>query len=144
MHKRYVIGIDPGVKTGLACYDREKKQITQFGTTGFWHVYESFAQDTVTSITTLFIIETPKKTRLYDRQDGEQGDRRREKIASNIGSNGREAELLAEGIERLGFEVKRVVPTSGKWTAADLKLITGITERTSQHVRDAIALCYGL
>jgi hypothetical protein len=143
MKKRYVVGIDPGVNTGVAWYDREEKRVYDFGTSDFWKVYGDFANETAWRFEVVVIIETPMKTRLYARQDVEQGQRRREKIAANAGGNSREAELLADGLEALGYEVIRQKPTRVKWDAEQLARFTGITKRTSQHARDAIALCYG-
>lgn len=140
--KRYVAGIDPGVNTGIAIYDRELKRIHFTTTIDFWGAIVLFRQYNQAEF--LVIIEAPKKTRLYARHDVETGPRRREKIAANVGSSAREAELLAEGLELLGFEVIRQTPTRRKWTAEQLERYTGIKERTNQHVRDAIALCYGV
>ena len=140
--KRYIVGIDPGGSTGYAVYDRLARRIVEMGTVGFWDAYEMAAAMPVAD--TLLVIETPKKTRLYQKRDQVSGARYREKIAANVGSNAREAELLCEGLARLGFEVRRVVPTAAKWDAAKLEMITGIGGRTSQHVRDAVQLCYGV
>ena len=144
MKKPFVIGIDPGVQTGIAWYDRRERRVFDYETTDFWSVYSRFEEVRAWRFEAVIVIETPKKTRLYARQDAEAGHRRREKIAANAGGNSREAELLAEGLEALGYEVRRVTPTRTKWTAEHLAKYTGITRRTSQHVRDAIALCYGL
>lgn len=146
MKKRYAIGIDPGLETGFVTYDRETKLIIQADTLPFWRVYGWFEAFKDTTDKYLVMIETPNSKRpIYARIDGNSDvGRVRENMSARIGANRREAELLAEGIERLGFEVKRVTPTRTKWTAKDLKQRTGITERTNQHVRDAIALVYGI
>jgi len=145
MKKRYAIGIDPGVNTGYAVYDRTAHQIIDKGTLDFWRVYhwignqENYAEYVV-------YIETPNSQRpMYDSVDGNSDiGRIRENMSAKIGSNRREAALLADGIELLGFEVKRIRPTRTKWTAEQLKRNTRITERTNQHVRDAIALVWGI
>ena len=142
--KRYVVGIDPGVSTGVAWYDRHEKRVYDYGTSDFWKVHLDFAHGLEWKSSVVVVIEAPKKTRLYARQDAEQGHRRREKIAANAGGNAREAELLADGLESLGYEVRRVTPSRTKWDAEQLKRFTGIEKRTNQHVRDAIALCYGV
>jgi hypothetical protein len=36
--KRYVVGIDPGVKTGFAVWDRKEKQFVSVETRDFWGV----------------------------------------------------------------------------------------------------------
>lgn len=147
MKKRFVVGIDPGVNTGFALWDRLTTEIRMMHTWDFWKVIDWFRTGPISIDPNNYfvIIETPNAARtLYARKDDQSEGRGRERMASNVGSNRREAELLADGIERLGFEVRRVTPTRSKWTAADLKRKTGITQRTNEHVRDAIALVYGI
>lgn len=142
---RFVIGVDPGAATGVAVYNRHAKKLDFFKTMTFWKFYDYVETIRVSPAWKfyLFVIETPNSKRpVYARRDDVEGANRREKVAANIGSNRREAELLADGIERLGFAVRRVTPTHRKWSAVELKKYTGIDGRTSQHVRDAIALCW--
>ncbi len=144
MKKQFVIGIDPGVKTGFAMYDRGSRTIVMTETLTFWAAYFKMSGLTAMAADLIVAIEVPKHTRLHEYQDGKTGARLREKIAGNVGGIAREAELLADGLELLGFEVRRVVPSRSKWTAKDLEQRTRITARTNEHVRDAISLCFGL
>lgn len=144
MRKRYAIGIDPGKKTGVAWYDREKRKIATYETSDFWSVYHRFADETAWSQNVEFVIEVRQGHVIDGRKDGEASAFGRDKFAANVGGNRREAELLADGLESCGYDVRRVNPTRTKWTAKDLKQRTGIAERTNEHVRDAIALVYGL
>lgn len=142
---KFIIGIDPGIFTGVAVYNRDTKRIDFYKTMSFWECYEYAAgiRRSTVSANYQFIIETPNSKRpMYARKDDVTGANRRERVAANIGSNRREAVLLADGIELLGLSVKRVTPTKRKITAKDLERITGISARTSQHVRDAVALCW--
>jgi hypothetical protein len=142
--KRFIVGIDAGKQTGFAIYDREKKQIIYHGTSDFWTVYNLVINFQKTNETRI-VIETPNSKRaFYDRLETVQIQRQRERISKNIGGNRREAELLADGLEKLGFEVLRVAPSARKWTADDLCRYTKMRVRTSQHVRDAIQLVWGL
>lgn len=140
---QYVVGIDPGTKTGYAVYNRETKSISEMATLDFWSVYkrvlEYFEPHGV-----IVMVEVPKHSRLHEYQDEKTGDRLREKIAGDVGGIAREARLLADGLELAGYQVRRVVPSRSKWTAKDLQQRTRITARTNEHVRDAISLCYGL
>lgn len=136
------IGIDPGKRTGICVWDAKEKCVASLLTTGFWDAYRfigSFPRETTT-----VVIETPNAKRvLYRRKDADGEGRGRERMAANVGSNRREAELLAEGLDLAGFTVERITPTRTKWTAYQLERLTGITERTNEHVRDAIRLVYG-
>lgn len=143
MRKRYAIGIDPGVETGVAFYDRHERKIVSRSTSDFWNVIEEF-ETSLMPHSHFAVIEVASGHVIHDRVEKNATGFGRDRQAANVGSNRREAVLLAEGLERLGFEVRRVTPTRTKWTAKDLKQRTGITERTNQHVRDAIALVYGL
>ncbi len=146
--KRFVIGIDAGVKSGFAVWDREKKKIILNKTTDFWGIYyevcggKPFEYKTSD---TMFVIENPalNKPVFQNRLFG-QNSLQSLKIAQNVGSNKREAELLIRAFRQLGFQVVEAQPTTAKWTAEHLERLTGITERTSAHVRDAIKLVFGL
>lgn len=138
--KKYVIGIDAGVKSGLAIYNRQTKKIIYRKTATFWLVYE-FVKTFEALANMLIIVETPKKNFVYSR-NAKLGIGAVTKIAFNSGENNRESSLLVEGFEALGFEVRQVTPTAAKWSAADLKRYTGITECSNSHERDAISLCW--
>lgn len=144
MKKRYAIGIDPGETTGVAVYDRKEKRIVQVFTSNFWETYYMGKNIWLNFDEAVILIETAKRTGIYARYHEKQQGALREKIAANVGSNAREADLLAAGLEKLGLDVRRVKPTAKKWDAKKLKMITGIAYRTNEHVRDAIQLCWGL
>jgi len=100
---------------------------------------------------TLVIIECPIKNALYARQEAvsNQGSARRgNAMMAHAASNAHEASLLADGIEGLGFQVKRVRPTRRNFEkAADdvafVQRTTGFMKTTNPHTRDAIMLCFG-
>ena len=139
---RYVIGIDPGANTGIAVWDREQEEVIQTTTTTFWPAYDYICALYKTSETKI-IIEVPLRTVMYARQasKGYKGAGQNRLMADAAG-NAKESTLLAQGLELAGYEVKRVRPIKAKWTAIQLKRVTGIEGRTNQHVRDAIALCF--
>lgn len=137
----FVVAIDPGVNTGMAIY-RDLDKFLDFNTTTFWGAYD-YITTTFQNYGVTILIETPNsKRQVYAHLDGKQGDGQRGRIASNIGANRREATLLADRFEDLGFCVHRMTPNTRKWSADDLKRHTGIDKRTSQHVRDAIKLLF--
>ncbi len=133
------IGIDAGVNTGIAIYGHEADEWLLF-TESFWQAYdriEKYDRDY-----TGIVIEVPSGHVIHRRKDGESSGFGRDRMAANVGSNRREAVLLAERFEALGFTVVRKKPTRTKWNAEDLKRHTGITRRTNEHVRDAIRLVH--
>jgi len=139
--QKIYIGIDPGVTTGLAVWDG--KDIV-FHTTDFWGAIEEI-QQWIVPITV--VIEDPSKNKPVFHRDlkvrGDKRDRTMLKIGQNVGSNKREGQLLIEYCEQNGIECRAIKPTSSKWDAKQLKVYTGITKSTNQHVRDAIKLVYG-
>lgn len=147
----YLIGLDPGKKTGVCLYDKSKKIVVKLCTLDFWQVF-----DLITEVAFIlrgidyqgkiaFNIENSalNKPTFAKPEDGKELTR--QKISRNVGSNQRESVLLIEGIRRLGYEVKEVRPTKkaafkGKITVELFKAMTGWKGSSSQHARDAAML----
>lgn len=134
-----IVGIDGGTHTGIALFDTSTRKFTDIKTTDFWGVFELLGyldpgkcQVVVESLNT--------RGALYARTKGEAGGR--DKFAANVGSVRRETELLITGLEKRGFNVRRVRPSKAKWTREELKRNTGWDKQTSQHGRDAAKLCF--
>lgn len=93
------------------------------------------------------VIEIHGAGALYARTDAAvaRGTKGRDKFAANVGSNRREAVLLADGLERLGYNVRRVRPINAKkWDAAEFMRFTKWPKGENEHVRDAARLVWGL
>lgn len=142
MKPRYVIGIDPGVSTGYAVWDREEKTLTNVTTLEFWGAFER-AQLLKPGYVEI-IIEDPTGNLPTFAKAGDGTARKREKISQNVGSNKREAQLLIEGLRRRGYTVRTVTPTKKKWDVETFRRLTGYAGQTSQHSRDAARLVWGL
>lgn len=145
------IGIDPGVSTGVAVA-RITAGITvnwSLHTLSFWQAVD-LVQDTFFQMIVDddggnddfaafgIAIEVPSGHVIHKSVEGNARGYGRDRQAANVGSNRREAVLLAERFESLGYTVVRVKPTRAKWSAEDLKRITGITDKSNQHTRDAV------
>jgi hypothetical protein len=141
---RFAIGIDPGKQTGLAIYDRKDGKLVEVRTDDFWGVYGYVTLHDTDRVEV--VIENPAliKRPMYSRLNKVQGASVRENMASKIGENRREAELLIEGLRQRGFTVKEVKPTQTKMDADEFKRLTKYQGKTNQHVRDAAMLVYGL
>lgn len=140
--KQIIMGIDAGLHTGFAAYFRGDSS-WEFFTKSFWETHDFFSDASMLQNREAvgIAIEVPRKF-MYGRNDGERKEKIRNRMSSDMGGNRREAELLAARFEALGYAVVRVTPTKTKWTADELKRHTGITQRTNEHVRDAIRLVW--
>ncbi len=136
------LGIDPGAKTGYALW-RDKQLYVS--TTTFWamaRTLEQFAVPDHAHLEIIVVIENPALNRpVFPRLLTRNAML---KIAQNVGANKRDAALLIELAESLGFEVRQVKPTSAKWNRQTFERITKYTGRTSQHGRDAAKMVFGL
>lgn len=146
--KRYVVGIDPGVKTGFAVWDRNETNFKCVETLDFWAVYRGLTVGFVYSpANTVVVVEVAHHAPVFrERKAKGLNQNHAARLAQNVGQVMREAKLLAEGLRRCGYEVIEKNPLGKKKTAADDKTqfeqLTGWTERTSQHARDAARLCF--
>jgi hypothetical protein len=138
---RYCIGFDPGVKVGVAIWDRERQRLDDVLTTDMFGAI-AFVRNIYEPDRAVCYVEDPRMNRPVF-EHGELARRKREKIAQNVGQNKENARLLVEGLERLGYTVERVRPTAKKWTKDDLRRYAGYTGRTSAHARDAARLVVG-
>jgi hypothetical protein len=133
----YVFGIDPGTKTGVAKYDKLLGRLTDVFTTDFWGCWDYFNYDCVLADQAIskIRIEVPRTKTNWHKKGCDI-------TAANVGGAIREAKLLADGLEKLGYNVEMVHP-QGKVDAGYIKRLTGWIGRTNEHTRDAIMLCYG-
>lgn len=140
---KHVIGIDPGATTGIAVYSRATKRIEAVYTATFWSCITALKPYKPEE--SIVVIETPLRTVMYAKQaqKGYTGGGQN-RLMADAAANAREAELLADGLEILGYNVRRVKPTAEKWKADYCRKITGYEGSTNQHVRDAISLCFGV
>ena len=137
---RYIIGIDPGKKTGLAIWDTYREKYDAVKTLDFWGVHDLLKLAYPPALCVL-VIEDPKqnKATFFHR---ETGAKKREKISRNVGANMEHATLLIERFESLGYDVRAIKPTKRKWSADTFKRETGYDKRTSEHARDAARLAW--
>ncbi|HIJ23071.1 MAG TPA: hypothetical protein HPP64_09165 [Gammaproteobacteria bacterium] len=129
MKYNHIVGIDPGSSTGVAKLNVTTNKLEVLQTLDFWSAYNYL--DNFDRRETLVVIEVPT-TKTNWHGNG---------AAIDVGGVIREAKLLADGIERLGFEVIRVHPR-GKVPAKNFNKITGWVGRSNEHNRDAGMLAW--
>ena len=136
---RFVIGIDPGKTTGFAVYDRKRQGLVRLDATDFWGLFDIIRQYPEFAVAYV-VVEVPETKHIWNRLPKEIKAIQRQAV--HVGGVIREAELMAEGIRQLGYEVKTKHPL-GKRTAAEFKAFTGWPGKTNEHMRDAAMLCWG-
>lgn len=138
----YIIGIDPGTKTGLAIYDKGSKGLTAVCTLKVHEafdvvkkVYETSRQHDVK----MFVrVEDARKRKRY----GPNSNAKQQGAgAIKIQCKQWEEFLLSEGIS---FDLVAPAQIKTKVDAKKFKMITGWSARTSNHGRDAAMMIYGL
>jgi hypothetical protein len=136
---RYYIGIDCGVNTGIAIYDREKKDLIIVDS-DMIHI----TMDYVRRIVTERII--PIDETLFVVEDARQVVFNTDKVkAQGAGSVKRDAKIWADYLDWHNIPHLMVRPKKAitKLSAERFKEITGWSERTNNHGRDAAMLVWG-
>lgn len=150
---KVLVGIDPGQHNGLGINVRVGRINNPIlSTLDFWELVDVledilqlqmlYGRDRVG--VTVYIEDTRLNTPVFDR--GNDG-RRQLRQAQNVGDNKRTAGLLVEYLERKSIPFHPIRPngkTYSKLNADTFTRYTGITERCSQHARDAYMLIHGI
>ncbi len=147
--KQFIIGIDPGVKTGFALLDALSGAWREAATTDF-HALMAWADDVAPEDRGqyLIVVESAKQLAVYHKHRKHQETAVAQAQARSIGQNNREAELVIGELRRRGFEVVEFVPRSTwkqrakKWTQDECRQITGYQARTNEHTRDAMRFAW--
>ncbi len=143
-HAEYdvLIGIDPGVNTGIAVKHKEGELVLT--TVTFWETIIELNANTVKGRKLLVVIEDPNLNRPTFAKKGVSAGEIKKfgKVSQNVGMNKMMARLLIEYCELNKIPVQTVRPKTAKWTAEALKAYTGYVGKSSQHARDAAKLIF--
>jgi hypothetical protein len=144
--RRFICGIDPGVYTGLAVFDRREQKIVHLKETDFFGV-ERFLIRSVRLADLECFVEVPGLFFYKGNDNSEEAGRgqQRDRFMASCGANRREGQLLAETLRRAGISTTEIRPIpQKKWTEDEFQMITKIYTKTSPHERDAarIAIVY--
>lgn len=153
------IGIDPGVHTGIAIWNKAKGTLENMFTGDFWDVLELLGQFKVKNpspfhvssavklnLEAKVIIEDPGLNKPVFVKKGANSHAAIQKVAQNVGMNKAYAKLIIEFCVKYGIKYEAVRPTTAKWDDNYFKKITRMDKnlRVSQHVRDAVKLVWGM
>lgn len=133
---RVVIGVDPGVVTGVAFF--RGGRLDQFVTTDH-HIALVMI---LTKRPALVVLEDSRLGPLYARA-GVSG-RAMTRIARSVGEIDQRCREIEDLCKREGIEIICVSPRDKgrKLSAAEFAALTGWTGRTNQHVRDAVMVAW--
>ena len=132
-----IVGIDPGVKTGLAVWSRETRKLTAVETLGITQA--------MTLIRTMADAEALHSVRFEDARLRTWFGARGREALQGAGSIKRDCSIWQEFLSGLvGVPFLPVSPQSkgAKLDAAAFKRLTGWQGRTSEHGRDAAMLVW--
>lgn len=135
---RLVAGIDPGVKTGVAIWDCEKKKFTLVESMSIVRAM-AFLEPQLGAHGDIDLIrfEDARKRQWFGKSGRE--------VLQGAGSVKRDCKIWQEFCEYYGIKFEAVAPAKGqtKWNAERFKHITKWTGRTNEHSRDAAVLVFG-
>lgn len=141
---RYYIGVDCGVNTGIAVWDRQRNKLTEVKSLTILEAIAFVSGFCEKDKQQVFVrVEDPRLRKWIPRQKNEKAERGRREGA---GSVKRDAGIWQEFLESKGIAHELVAPKDNKtkMKAGYFKMITGWDQSTNEHARDAAALVFGL
>jgi len=135
---RYLVGVDPGVKTGVAVWDRKRKKFQHIMTTTITYAlgYVSSLIDNEGRGSVEVRYEDARKRKWFGRKGRE--------ALQGAGSIKRDCSIWEEYLTANDINHKAIAPQANttKLSAAQFEKMTGYKLRTSEHARDAAMLVY--
>lgn len=143
MRPSLIVGIDPGVTTGVAVWDRTARVLTSVGSMTICAAMEHVKSLHQGVGVEVWLEDASQRTWFGN------ADARQEKygagIREGVGSVKRDCSIWREFCEMHKISYKAVKPASGatKWTAEQFALRTKWQGRTNNHGRDAACIVWG-
>lgn len=137
-HKIF-IGIDCGVNTGLCIWDKSKKEIVVLCTMKIHEAIKTVECWHVIHDTDVFVRVEDARLRTWFGKAGKEQ-------LQGAGSIKRDSGIWDDFLKDLGVDYEMVPPKKNKTklNSERFKQITGYTDKTNEHARDAAMLVYGL
>jgi hypothetical protein len=141
MYKKYdlIIGIDPGVNTGIAIWDNRNKKLLSVQTVMAVQAEEIVKKMAVEGRNVLVRYEEARLRVWFGKEKGTAQ-------LQGAGSIKRDCSRWEEFLTHNQIEFEEVAPKNNRTKMPSLafKILTGWKDRTSEHSRDAAALIFGL
>lgn len=136
-HCTVIVGIDPGVNTGLAIWDKKKRRLVTVCSTSILTAMERVKNESC--LHSIFVrIEDARLRKWFGKSQRE--------VLQGAGSIKRDCQIWEEFLELHNIPHEFVAPKNNI-TKLDAKMFaryTGYKERTNEHSRDAAMLVYQL
>lgn len=144
MDRPIIVGIDPGVNTGFACWNRDLRRLVEVETLKIHAAMFRVRELRDAGLLLRVEFEDARQRRWYGDAD-ERQERSGAAVREGVGSVKRDSTIWEHFLADLGVEFKARPPIAGatKWSDDYFKRLTKWTGRTSKHARDAAALVYG-
>lgn len=139
------VGIDTGVKTGFAIWNKSKKELTEVKTLKI-----HMAMDRIRDLTAVYAkkeicvrVEDPRQRTWFGTERMPREEER--KKLQGVGSVKRDATIWEDFLSDLGVEFEMVAPkrNTTKLDKVTFRNYTKWEKHTSEHARDAAMLVYG-
>lgn len=133
----FIIGIDTGVNTGFAVWDKKQKSFITVETLQLHQVLFRIRVLKDSGLPFLVRVEDARLRKWFGKSGREQ--------LQGAGSVKRDAKIWEDFLSDMHVDFEMVPPKNNKTKldASKFKQITGWKERTNEHGRDAAMLCYG-
>lgn len=137
------IGIDPGVTTGIAVWDAERSAFIEIMSSGIISAMNAVKDHRETFTEIFVIVEDARKRGVFsiaDRNEGRYGAGVRE----GVGSIKRDCSIWEEFLRDHGIPHEMRRPVATKMKAPQFAQLTGWSEQTNSHARDAAMIVFQL
>ena len=137
-----IVGIDPGVNTGLAVWDTSTRQFLDIRCSGIVDAMDYLRQFQEERQIGLIVFEDARKRKWIPREKDIAEFRGR---AMGAGSVKRDSAIWEEWCQTYGIDFVATPPHQGMTKLTDLYFrgLTGYDRRTNEHGRDAAMLVFG-
>lgn len=138
-----VIGVDPGVHTGIAVWDCTTRKLHHVKSMPALRAMEMVLYSSAFYVPALFVIvEDARKRKWFGAADERMT--RGAGVREGVGSVKRDSALWEEFLTMHGIPHQMRAPRHTKHDAETFKKLTGWTAQTNQHSRDAALIVHGL
>lgn len=140
------IGIDPGVHTGFAVWDTNRRDFTMVATFNIVVAMENTRREweraSIQDCRDMVVVMEDARQRQWLPRERNLSEYRGKLMGA--GSIRRDCEIWEEFCTHLGIRLVKIPPRKGltKWTADYFARVTGWKGRTSNHARDAALLVF--
>jgi hypothetical protein len=142
--KTRVIGIDPGVTTGLAVWDKAGKRLVEVTSMLVHEAMDRVREEHAAGLLCEVVFEDARQRTWFGGVDAKVS-RYGSAVREGAGAAKRDARIWADFLESLGVRAiaQKPIPGTTKWSDAYFKRMTGWPGRTNEHARDAALLVIG-